>query len=200
MRSLSFQQTSTGKIVKWDIFTPNQLTIFRIFQRHSGWLRALWKTAMDWIREKLNSFSQEWANANIDYRCDNRRFWLSAHNCQVPNPTSQNLATRTANSDFWSRLTHQLLGRLKFTIPNLQIYLPKQTNLGSWGWEWQSVQDSFFFSSLRLNKCFARVNRQHFWNPEVFSYALIPRRRPNSRFFFFLIVTSTVYEFKYCKT
>jgi hypothetical protein len=27
----------------------------------------------------------------IDYRCDNRRSWLSAHNCQVPTPTSQNL-------------------------------------------------------------------------------------------------------------
>ncbi len=27
----------------------------------------------------------------IDYRWDNRRFWLSAHNCQVPTPTSQNL-------------------------------------------------------------------------------------------------------------
>jgi hypothetical protein len=27
----------------------------------------------------------------IDYRCDNRCFWLSAHNCQVPTPTSQNL-------------------------------------------------------------------------------------------------------------
>jgi hypothetical protein len=27
----------------------------------------------------------------IDYRCDNRRFWFSAHNCQVPTPTSQNL-------------------------------------------------------------------------------------------------------------
>jgi hypothetical protein len=27
----------------------------------------------------------------IDYRRDNRRFWLSAHNCQVPTPTSQNL-------------------------------------------------------------------------------------------------------------
>nr|MCU0337018.1 hypothetical protein [Sediminibacterium sp.] len=30
-----------------------------------------------------------------------------------------------ANSDFWNRLTHELLGRLKFTIPNLQIYSPK---------------------------------------------------------------------------
>ncbi len=28
---------------------------------------------------------------SIDYRCDNRRFWLSAHNCQVPTPTSKNL-------------------------------------------------------------------------------------------------------------
>jgi hypothetical protein len=27
----------------------------------------------------------------IDYRCDNTRFRLSAHNCQVPTPTSQNL-------------------------------------------------------------------------------------------------------------
>jgi hypothetical protein len=25
----------------------------------------------------------------IDYKQDNRRFWLSAHNCQVPTPTSQ---------------------------------------------------------------------------------------------------------------
>jgi hypothetical protein len=54
------------------------------------------------------------------------RFWLSAHNSQVPSPISQNLATPTANSDFWSSLTHQLLGRLKFTIPNLQIFLPKK--------------------------------------------------------------------------
>jgi hypothetical protein len=28
---------------------------------------------------------------SIDYRCDKRRFWLSAHSCQVPTPTSQNL-------------------------------------------------------------------------------------------------------------
>jgi hypothetical protein len=28
---------------------------------------------------------------DIDYRCDKRRFWLSAHNCQFPTPTSQNL-------------------------------------------------------------------------------------------------------------
>ncbi len=27
----------------------------------------------------------------IDYRCDNSPFWLSAHNFQVPTPTSQNI-------------------------------------------------------------------------------------------------------------
>jgi hypothetical protein len=27
----------------------------------------------------------------IDYRCDSMNFWLSAHNCQIPTPTSQNL-------------------------------------------------------------------------------------------------------------
>jgi hypothetical protein len=27
----------------------------------------------------------------IDYRCDDRRFWLSTHDCQVPTSTSQNL-------------------------------------------------------------------------------------------------------------
>jgi hypothetical protein len=37
----------------------------------------------------LLSRKSEWV-APIDYRCDNRRFWLSAHNCQVPTPTSQN--------------------------------------------------------------------------------------------------------------
>ncbi len=28
---------------------------------------------------------------SIDYRCDDRHFWLSARDCQVPTPTSQNL-------------------------------------------------------------------------------------------------------------
>jgi hypothetical protein len=31
------------------------------------------------------------ADESIDYRCDNRHFLLSAQNCQVPTPTSQNL-------------------------------------------------------------------------------------------------------------
>ncbi len=52
------------------------------------------------------------------------------------------------------------------------------------------MQDSFL--SLRMNMCLGRVNDRHFWNPGVFGYAMIPRCRPNSRFFFF-IVTSIVY-------
>ncbi len=30
-------------------------------------------------------------HSSIDYGCDDRRFWLSAHDCQAPTPTSQNL-------------------------------------------------------------------------------------------------------------
>ncbi len=40
------------------------------------------------------------------------------------------------------------------------------------------------FLSLRMNKCLYKVNGRHFWNPGVFSYAIIPRCRPNSRVFF----------------
>jgi nuclear transcription Y subunit beta len=79
-------------------------------------------------RKTDETSSNSGVTGTIDYRCDNMRFWLSACNCQVPTPTSQNLAIRTANSDFYRRLTHQLLGRLKFKISNLQIYLPKKAN------------------------------------------------------------------------
>jgi hypothetical protein len=47
--------------------------------------------------------------------------------------------------------------------------------------------------SLRMNKCLERVYDRHFWNPGVFSYAMIPRCRPNSRVFFVFIVQSIVY-------
>jgi hypothetical protein len=43
-----------------------------------------------------------------------------------------------------------------------------------------------------MNKCLERVNAWHFWNPGVFSYAMIPRCHPNSRVFF-VNVTSIVY-------
>ncbi len=42
-----------------------------------------------------------------------------------------------------------------------------------------------FFLSLQMNKCLEMVNDRHFWNPGVFSNAMIPRCRPNSRVFFF---------------
>jgi hypothetical protein len=46
-------------------------------------------------RQRMLTYMQEETgnvlSKTIDYRCDNRRFWLSAHNCQVPTKTSQNL-------------------------------------------------------------------------------------------------------------
>ncbi len=41
--------------------------------------------------------------------------------------------------------------------------------------------------SLRMNKCLEKVIDRHFWNPGVFSYAMMPRCRPNSRVFYFII-------------
>jgi hypothetical protein len=38
--------------------------------------------------------------SSMDYRCHNRRFWLSAHNCQVPAPTSQKLEVEQQNRFF----------------------------------------------------------------------------------------------------
>ncbi len=40
---------------------------------------------------KVSSICEDAQKKPINYRCDNRRFWLSAHNCQVLTPTSQNL-------------------------------------------------------------------------------------------------------------
>ncbi len=90
---------------------------------------------------------------------------------------------QAANSGFWSRLTHQLLGRLRFTIPNLQMYLPKKANFEMLGLGIDNLC-KIVFLSLRMNTCLKRVNDRHFWNPEVFSYAMILRCRPNSRVFF----------------
>jgi hypothetical protein len=129
----------------------------------------------------------------MDYRCDNRRFWLSAHDWQVPTPTSQNIDLEKQIRIFWAELTHQLLGRLKSTIPNLQIYLPKKANSEKLG---LGIDNPcrIVFLSLRMNKCLERVNDRHFWNPGVFSYAMKPRCRPNSRVFFFIII-SLVYGY-----
>jgi hypothetical protein len=88
-------------------------------------------------------------------------------------------------------MSHELLGRLIFTIHNLQIYLPKKANFEKLG---LGIDNPcrIVFLSLRMNKCLERVDDRHFWNPGVFSYAMIPRCHPNSRVFFF-IVLSIVY-------
>jgi hypothetical protein len=100
--------------------------------------------------------------------------------------------TRTANSNICSWLTHQLLGRLKSTIPNLQIYLSKNANSEKLG---LGIDNPcrIVFLSLRMNECLERVNDRHFWNPGVFSYAVIPRCRPNRQVLFSSIVTFIVY-------
>jgi hypothetical protein len=57
-----------------------------------------WATSNFWSvsgQQVWNYPAVRWAwkyrTVSIDYRCDNRRFWLSAHSCQVQTPTSQNL-------------------------------------------------------------------------------------------------------------
>ncbi len=107
------------------------------------------------------------------------------------NPNFSEPRTRTADSDFYGWLTQQLLGRLKSTIPNLQTHLPKKVNSEKLGLGLDNPC-RIVFLSLWMNKFLERVNDRHLWNPGVFSYAMIPRCRPNSRFFFF-IVTSIVY-------
>ncbi len=108
-----------------------------------------------------------------------------------PNPNFSKPRTRTANSDFWSWLTHELLGRLKFTNPNLQIYLPKLANFEKLGLGFDN-QCRIVFLSLWMNKCLEGVNDRLFWNPGVISYAMIPRWRPNLKLF--IIVTSIVHD------
>ncbi len=63
-----------------------------------------------------------------DYRCHNRRFLVVRQRWSSLNPNVSEPRSRTENLDFWSSQTHQLLGRLKSTIPNLPIYLPKKAN------------------------------------------------------------------------
>jgi hypothetical protein len=80
---------------------------------------------------------------SIDYRCDIRRFLLSAHNCQAPTPTFQNLELEQQIRIFEADW-HQLLGRLKSTIPNLQTIYQKRRILRSRGWE-LTIQAGWLF-------------------------------------------------------
>jgi hypothetical protein len=111
-----------------------------------------------------------------------------------PNHNFSKPRCRTENSNFLSRPTHQLLGRLKSTIPNLQMYIPEKANSDKLGLEIGNPC-RIVFLSLRMNKCLKRVDGRHYWTPGVVSYAMIPRCRPNSRVFFF-IVTSIVYAIR----
>ncbi len=51
------------------------------------------------MKRKFHKITYNFLNINfalkgvklLDYRSDDGRFWLSAHNCQVQTPTSQNL-------------------------------------------------------------------------------------------------------------
>ncbi len=109
------------------------------------------------------------------------------------NPSFSKPRNETANSDFWSRLTHQLLGRLKSTIPNLKIYLPKKVNSEKLG---LGIDNPcrIVLLSLRMNKCLGRVNNRHFF--ESWSLQLRNDTKmspPTQEFFFFFIVTSIVY-------
>ncbi len=119
----------------------------------------------------------------IDYICDNRRFFVVRPQLSSLKPNFSKPRTRTGNSDFWSRLTHEFLGRLKSTIPNLQMSSPKKANCEKLG---LGIDNPcrILFLSLRMNKCLERIDDGHFWSPGVFSYAMIPRCRPNSRYFF----------------
>ncbi len=66
------------------LFT-NFIVYIEIWQMLDGWNYKSDRCSMD---EIIRSAQRVMA---IDYRCDNRSFWLSTHNCQVPTPTSHNL-------------------------------------------------------------------------------------------------------------
>jgi hypothetical protein len=70
----------------------------------------------------------------------------------------------------------------------MHIYLPKKANSEKLG---LGIDNPcrIVFLSLRMNKHLERVNDLHFWNPGVFSYAMIPRCCPHSRLFFFIFTS-----------
>ncbi len=74
------------------------------------------------------------AKETIDYSCANRRFWLSAHNCQVPTPTSQNLELEQQIRIFEADL---LIDSLEDWNPQFLICKSihqERRILRSWGW------------------------------------------------------------------
>ncbi len=106
-----------------------------------------------------------------NYRCVNR--WAHASTqeqtnssiswkTEIDNSYFPNIFNKKVNSDFW------------------------EVRVG----DWQSL-GLIFFSSLRGNKCFTRVNDRHWWSPGGVSYATIPRCCPNATFY--SIVASILY-------
>ncbi len=67
------------------IVPPPQRALLRHRSQVSGSCRHSIELSLFFFDERTE------ASRTIGYRCDNRRFLLSTHNCQVPTPTSQNL-------------------------------------------------------------------------------------------------------------
>ncbi len=75
--------------VFWDIWKMNNNFIHRLWPGGS----KIWPHC-SYIALNVSNISARvsiWTVPPIDYRWDDRHFWLSAHDCQVPTPTSQNL-------------------------------------------------------------------------------------------------------------
>ncbi len=81
-----------GRLGCWLLTTP--------YDGDGGFCQHFWPPTYERVHSQrtnqpLNDSQIFWSIVDvigsIDYRCDNKRFWLSAHNCQAPTPTSQNL-------------------------------------------------------------------------------------------------------------
>ncbi len=74
---------------------------------------------------------------------------------------------------------------MKSTNPNLQIYLPKKANSEKLGLGIDNPRRIVIFFEFADEQVLGEgYNHWHFWNPGVFSSAMISRCHPNSRLFF----------------
>jgi hypothetical protein len=125
---------------------------------------------------------------SIDHRCEMVILCCQPTNVkfQLPTPTAQNLEVEQQiwifgienqelrmssclSSCIRSRLTHQLLERLKSTIPWGKFW---QVGIGDWH------PCRIVLLNLHVNECLLRVNGRQFWNPGVINYAMISRFCP----------------------
>ncbi len=70
----------------------------------------------------------------IDYRCDDGRFWLSTHNCQVPTPTSQNLELEQQIRIFGADWLINCLEDWNSQFLICRSIFQKRRILRTWGW------------------------------------------------------------------